>query len=317
MNQGLIKAMETVIPNVEHRFCVMHMYKNFWKHYKGSGLKHLLWNCARASNSFMFKRSMKNLLEANKGAHDWVAERPPEHWSRAFFRTTPLCDMFLNNHCEVFNSKIKKARDKPIITCLENIRRYCMIRIQKRYTKQLNRTTAICPRPLKALNIAVEKSAGCIPEWSGNKYGVTTTVGGHVLVVDLKNRTCECRKWDLTGIPCFHAVAYIFNQQENLLNYVHKCYSREMYLKLYEHFIEPIGEDWPETSLEPLMPPIIQTPSGRPKKVRRKINDVPSISTTQGGKTKIKRSGTSVRCGFCKDWGHNTRTCHKVYEIYC
>ena len=37
--------------------------------------------------------------------------------------------MLLNNMCEVLNGKLVLGRDKPIITLLEYIREYCMIRI--------------------------------------------------------------------------------------------------------------------------------------------------------------------------------------------
>ncbi|GKD91169.1 hypothetical protein Tco_1366676, partial [Tanacetum coccineum] len=38
-------------------------------------------------------------------------------------------DLLLNNTCEVFNGKIVRGRDKPIITLLEYIREHCMKRI--------------------------------------------------------------------------------------------------------------------------------------------------------------------------------------------
>ena len=30
------------------------------------------------------------------------------------------------------------------------------------------------------------------------------------LIVDMGGRTCTCRKWDMCGIPCCHAVSCIF-----------------------------------------------------------------------------------------------------------
>ena len=42
-------------------------------------------------------------------------------WSKYAFRTTPCIDMFINNHCEVFNSSIRMFRDLPIITMLREI----------------------------------------------------------------------------------------------------------------------------------------------------------------------------------------------------
>ena len=41
------------------------------------------------------------------------------------------------------------------------------------------------------------------------------TSGNRVLAVNLYERTCTCRKWDVTGIPCNHVVAAIINVEQN------------------------------------------------------------------------------------------------------
>ena len=40
-----------------------------------------------------------------------------------------VSDVLISNMCEVFNGKIEKGRDKPVIGCLEFIREYLMKRI--------------------------------------------------------------------------------------------------------------------------------------------------------------------------------------------
>lgn len=50
----------------------------------------------------------------------------------------------------------------------------------------------------------MEMAARVRPIWNGaDKYHVTMTDGGHEIVCDLKNQTCACIKWQLTGIPYF------------------------------------------------------------------------------------------------------------------
>ena len=46
---------------------------------------------------------------ASPAVFDWLADKDPKNWSRAFFRTWPVCDILLNNLCEAFNSAILKA----------------------------------------------------------------------------------------------------------------------------------------------------------------------------------------------------------------
>ena len=59
--------------------------------------------------------------------------------------------MFVNNHCEVFNSSIKKFRDLPIITMFRELHKAVMTRIQVRRDKVMARETVICPSAMKKL----------------------------------------------------------------------------------------------------------------------------------------------------------------------
>ncbi|CAL2240110.1 unnamed protein product [Prunus armeniaca] len=59
-------------------------------------------------------------------------------------------------------------------------------------------------------------------------------------VVDLRARTCSCRRWDLCGIPCGHAISAIFQRDESPIDYVDDCYKPATYMKSYEPMIHPI-----------------------------------------------------------------------------
>lgn len=63
--QGLINALTEVVPNSEHRFCVMHLYRNMVKDHKGIILRKLLWLAARATTDYMFNKHMNELKKVN------------------------------------------------------------------------------------------------------------------------------------------------------------------------------------------------------------------------------------------------------------
>lgn len=49
-------------------------------------------------------------------------------------------------------------------------------------------------------------------------------------VVNIKERTCSCRAWQVSGIPCKHAIAYITSiPGAKLEDYVDECYSIEKF----------------------------------------------------------------------------------------
>ena len=45
----LVNALESQVPEGEHRFCVMHLYKNLQKEHKCIGVRSLLWCASRAT----------------------------------------------------------------------------------------------------------------------------------------------------------------------------------------------------------------------------------------------------------------------------
>lgn len=79
------------------------------------------------------------------------------------------------------------------------------------------------------------RSAGC------NKFEVTHQ-SGRQFVVNLQDRTCSYRSYDLNGIPCPHACAAISKFHGNLEAYVDDCYKIEAYSKTYNHMIEPMRQ---------------------------------------------------------------------------
>ncbi|KAK4385899.1 hypothetical protein Sango_2713900 [Sesamum angolense] len=68
-------------------------------------------------------------------------------------------------------------------------------------------------------------------------------------VVDINMETCSCRRWELTGIPCVHAVSAIVSCGRIPKDYVHNSYSIETFRKTYNFIINPLrGQtEWPET----------------------------------------------------------------------
>ncbi|KAL6525465.1 hypothetical protein OROHE_015772 [Orobanche hederae] len=121
---------------------------------------------------------------------------------------------------------------------------------------------------------------------------------------DVGSKTCSCRRWDLTGIPCSHAISCMFFNNKNPEEYVSYWY-RETFLKTYDHIILPSNgpQLWPANLYPPINPPFMRRAPGRPKKVRRKTNDEPT------NPYRMRRNQNTIRCTRCGDSSHNVRTC--------
>ena len=89
---------------------VRSMYNNFKKQHSGLAVKDRIWSLARAPYKNLFVALMAALKELDEGAFKWLVDNTtPQLWVRAYFRTSPKCDILLNNLCESFNSSILEA----------------------------------------------------------------------------------------------------------------------------------------------------------------------------------------------------------------
>ncbi|XP_074271165.1 uncharacterized protein LOC141595091 [Silene latifolia] len=101
--------------------------------FTGQVYKDAFWSAARCTTKAQFKRNMEGMKFLSQAAYDYLTAIPPQHWSRHAFSPNCKSNMLLKNMCESFNATLKDARDKPILTHMEWIRRYVMKRhYQKR-----------------------------------------------------------------------------------------------------------------------------------------------------------------------------------------
>nr|KAJ0201766.1 hypothetical protein LSAT_V11C600334450 [Lactuca sativa] len=337
--KGLIPAIAQLFPCAEHRYCLRHIHQNMRVKWKLKEYKDHLWRCATATTVPEFEHCMKEFSNYDKEACEWLRKIPPKHWARSHFTGRAISDILLNNLCEVFNSKIIEGRDKPIIGCLEYIRQYLMKRICNVMKVMDKAKGPLTPTATTILDVNKSHASHYIARWNGgDKYQVTGAWQDQH-VVDVRNNTCTCRKWELIGIPCKHAIATLYEMTKNsedvgdIYRWVNKVYWLDTWKNAYSYKVEPIKGRimWPK-SLCPttLVPPIHHKQPGRPTKKRKKSEDeklsqsqrgsqsqtgTHGVSQEEGckvgpdGVQKLTRKYVSVTCAKCKNKGHNSRTC--------
>ncbi|GKB69199.1 chloroplast stem-loop binding protein of 41 kDa b, chloroplastic, partial [Tanacetum coccineum] len=150
---GIIPAIKIIYPSAEHRYYLRHIHENMKQGWYRQAYKDLLWRAASDTNVRDFKKCRAK------------------------------SDLLLNNICEVFNGKIVKGRDKPVITLLEYIREYCMKRI---------------------VNVQ-----GVIDKCTGPLTPTATRI------MESIKKEAHLMKWELTGIPYKHVVVACWNMALN------------------------------------------------------------------------------------------------------
>jgi hypothetical protein len=171
-----------------------------------------------------------------EGAKDMM-KTSPEHWSRAFFKLGSNCASVDNNMCESFNNNILEVRFYPVISMCEHIRKKLMVRIQENRTRSAKWTRMVCPNVFKMLKMNIELSSKCYVLWNGEDGFEVQERDDRKYIVNLQKRECNCRYWQLLGLPCCHAISSIYKASFKIEDYIAPCYNIEAYKNTYQHVL--------------------------------------------------------------------------------
>ena len=125
-------------------------------------------------------------------------------------------------------------------------------------------------------------------------------------IVDIQQRTCSCRKFELSGLPCAHAAAvarYLRLSDCNL--WASDFFTTETLRKVYMEAVFPVGDqsEWipPEEPIVVLPPVITKRRAGRPRDNAR----IPSR-----GEEPIQQF-----CSRCNVAGHTRLNCRSPMPV--
>ncbi|XP_076942228.1 uncharacterized protein LOC143612040, partial [Bidens hawaiensis] len=282
--KGLIEAVESVFPRAERRFCCRNIHENLRQTWRGDLYKGWFYRAASTTSVPYFNMAMEEIKKTNLDMFLWLSDIPTTRWSRSHFSGRAKSDMLLNNLCESFNEKLVGARDKPIITCLDYIREYMTMKILNVKKMQATARGPLTPQATKA--------------WDEIQTEASKLTVMMVDEVTYQDSNCTCRIWDLTSMPCKHAVAALYDMIENnmhvgpLEKWVDEAYWLDTWKKGYNHQIRPIPVPamWTPSKFPTILtPPKHHTQIGRPKKSRKKaLGEKKKLAASKKRKMKIE-----------------------------
>ncbi|XP_070054682.1 uncharacterized protein [Nicotiana tomentosiformis] len=275
LRRGLIEAIKTVLPQAHHRV--------------------------------YFKDQLSKLGELNKDATKSLLKYPPQSWCRAYLDTFCKNQSVDNNLTESFNSWILEARQKPIIKMLEDIRLKVMNMITKHEVEASTWSNEFSPKSLELYNEFMEITQMCKVNSNG-EGGYKVSEGSDKHCVNLSIKKCTCRAWDLTGIPCPHAIRVILHNRGDPLTEMHWWYIKEAFLLTYRYKLQPVrGEKfWKIDPSQAMEPPELVKLAGWPKVKRDRQKDE---AVKRQGVWSQSRKGRVMTCDKCGQPNHNARTC--------
>nr|KAJ0213335.1 hypothetical protein LSAT_V11C400182760 [Lactuca sativa] len=271
------QAVKERLPDVEHRLCARHILANFHKKFKGEQYFKPFWRAVNATTVPKFEATMNEIKSLESRAYDYLIERDP--------------------------------RRKPLITMLEDIRCWAMQRLWMQKQNGLSWDLDICPSIRREIEDLKELQRFWVPYVSGYKE-FEVFLGNERYAVNLNQRACGCRSWQLTGIPCVHAISAISSLNLDVEAFVSNSYTKASFLSSYEYNIHPLNDssEWPHVEgLHTILPPLKRRLPGRPCVKRKRDQAERELS----GHTRhtVSRAGIPLRCTICHQTGHNKATC--------
>ncbi|RYR00271.1 hypothetical protein Ahy_B07g088377 [Arachis hypogaea] len=146
---------------------------------------------------------------------------------------------------------------------------------------------------------------------AASKYEVMC--GLDKFVVDLFAGECSYRRWQMSGLPCPHAISCINFKGLDLESFVDDYYNKDAYLRCYQEVIHPLNRPdlWERSQYDDVMPPPYRRLSHRPvKKRKRGLGDEDNRSQTH-----LSRRGQIQRCSNCGGVGHKKSGCTKPKKV--
>ncbi|KAH6769130.1 hypothetical protein C2S51_014466 [Perilla frutescens var. frutescens] len=236
------------------------------------------------------------------GAYTKSMDIGPERWARSKCPVRRY-GFLTSNAAEILNVRLLWARRLPICSLIECIRHVIEQWFDSRRACANARDNALTEEALNKLSEEVEKS---------RTYTVVPTLnstfkvhdGRQTFIVDLHQKSCKCREFQLDLMPCSHAVAAIMKNGESILDYVSSYYTMDNWREIYEGSVRslPHQGEWvvPNHIAQQKVTPLIMT---------RQVGRPPGRRHPSRAEAADRRCRGPRKCSICRDPNHTRNNC--------
>ncbi|KAJ6827356.1 uncharacterized protein M6B38_368445 [Iris pallida] len=236
-----------------------------------------------------FNACVGRIKAESKDVAEWVLSSKPECWSNAFFEGVRY-GRYSSNASETFNAWISTRNEPSVVQAIDMIR--CKI-MEMIYFRRENSSTWMEPlTPLMTRKVQEEMTRAQTLEVIGSSGSVYEVRDDDQLtnVVNIGMWGCTCRRWQVIGLPCMHAIAVVEHIGEPVSSFCSEFFSTKCYRAAYSKSINPIADP---------------------------VNTIgyPIHSSRGRGRPKLKpaepllKAKRAVQCSNCREYGHYKRTC--------
>ncbi|XP_062119357.1 uncharacterized protein LOC133833115 [Humulus lupulus] len=299
---SIASALTKNFPEAHHDACIHHVSMNIRAKFKTDHCHEEFFLAAKAYRKREFLRHFEKIKFKDLAIAQYLENQVGfEKWARSFFPGHRY-NLMTTGIAESWNNVIAEARGWPI-TCLMEFMRHTLQKwFFERRTAASAATSPLATEVEADLRKLADKSTTSF-SFPSSQYEITVLDGDLDGDVDLRRKTCSCRRFDLTGLPCEHALAGARDRGISPYSLCSRFYTVEAWLSSYGGSVYTLGneESWVipnDIGSMMIAPPLVKQKAGRPKKKRR---------LSKGEKNRKQH-----RCSRCGVLGHNRVTCTTV-----
>ncbi|KAK4779255.1 hypothetical protein SAY86_006783 [Trapa natans] len=313
--KGLRESIAEIFDGSYHAYCLRYLTEQLMQDLKGQfshDVKRLIvedfYAAAYAPRPEGFQQFMESIKSISLDAYQWILQSEPQNWANAFFQGARY-NHLASNFGELFYRWVSDAHELPITQMVDVIRGKMMELIYERHRSSALWVTKLTPsmeEKLEEERHKVQDHIQGVVFQAGNVFEVQM---GSSEMVDIDRWDCSCKGWQLTGLPCCHALAVICIRRADPYDHCSRYLTAESYRLTYAESINPIpsierSPGQKKGCLDPTMvivtPPPTRRPPGRP-------------TTKKSGPQELAKR--QLQCSRCKGHGHNKSTCKELLTI--
>ncbi|XP_049373974.1 uncharacterized protein LOC125839022 [Solanum verrucosum] len=298
-----------VYNHAHHRYFMRYLGENLRVNHQCRDSLYLYYNAAKAYSLEKFHDHFLEFKDKSPEAA-FVLEHDVgfEKWSRAYSPGNRY-DVMTTNIAESLNAMLIDEREYPETFIFNSIvKRFGELFREMHAHVLKSKGNKMMPTAERiARKKMIEGDSLYVENITGDDNQFTVFGVGSTSSVNLLEKLCSCREYDLVKIPCAHAIAALRSKHGdeygmNIYEYSPPLYKPETYLLAYSESINvvPIESEWcmPEELLSVnILPPLVDTKLGREKRERVK------------GVSENFKSKRRNKCSICKRSGHKKTTC--------
>jgi len=297
---GLETAVAQLFPGCTYGYCVNSLIEEFKLELEDSWTQQLMDTAVEDFASAVyackvdeFNACLDRVKAESEELAEWILASNPECWSNAFFKGERF-GRYSSEASETFNSWISMRNEPSVVQAVDTIR--CKI-MEMIYTRRENSNTwseiltpsvshKIQEDLIRARTLEVICSTDSVFEVRDED---TTNV------VNIDTWECTCRRWQVIGLPCMHALAVIGRTDRCAPGFCAKCFTTQCYRAAYSMSINPIADP-------------VNTMAAYPVRARRGPGR-PKLKPAVKPAEPLLKAKRAVRCSKCREYGHYKQTC--------